>query len=126
MKAIAQRFLNFEDPAFLRRIAFFLQLSTIYFSLHPHSYRRERPIIFCSFSLSLTAINLYQTLITIYKTVTYITIRPFTLVKNIRQIRLFMQNKAKVKMGKIKPILSGVEWTNSRFCAGKKFNDDSL
>jgi hypothetical protein len=105
----------------------------------PSSHRRERPIIFCSFSISLIAINMNHTLINIEKTITYVPIRPFTLVKNIRQINLFMQNKAKVKMGKmskIKPVLSscprclclryGVEWTNSRCCAGKRFNDNSL
>jgi hypothetical protein len=38
------------------------------------------------------------------------------------------------KIGKIKPVLSepvlskveGVEWTNSRFCVVRKFNDNSL
>jgi len=42
-----------------------------------------------------------ETLITIYKTITYVTLRFFTNVKNVRQIRLFMQNKPKVKMGKM-------------------------
>jgi hypothetical protein len=57
-------------------------------------------------------INPYQTLITIYKTITYEPINISTNGKNIRQIRLFMQNKAKVKIGKIKPVLSGIEWAN--------------
>jgi hypothetical protein len=46
---------------------------------------------------------MHQNSITAYKTITYISIIIFTNVKNIRQIRLFMQNKPKVKIGKIKP-----------------------
>jgi hypothetical protein len=95
----------------------------------PPSYRLERPIIFCPFSILIIEINAQQTLITIYKTITYVSIIIFTNVKNVRQINLFMQNKPKVNMdkkGKIKPVLSGVEWTNSRFCVGRNFNDNSL
>ena len=78
-------------------------------SIDSPSTRPQRPIIICPFSILLIAINMNQTLINIYKTITYAPIRPFTNVKNVRQILLFMQNKP-----------------NSRFCAGKKFNDDSL
>jgi hypothetical protein len=110
-------------------------LSTLF--KFPYSTRPQRPIIFWPFSTSLIAINLYQKLITIYKPITYVTIIIFTNVKNIRQIRLFMQNKPKVKIGKIdkiRPVLSepvlskveGVEWADSRFCVGRKFNDNSL
>ncbi len=105
MKAIAQQFLNFEDPAlgfaerrtFLRKIAFciltfnflrsfpptpiflsypappnFYLLSPPLFI--PTSPRPQRPIIFRPFSLSLITIHLHQTLINIYKTITYVTI----------------------------------------------------
>jgi hypothetical protein len=66
-----------------------------------HSTRQQRPIIFRPFSLSLTTIRLHQTLITIDKSITYAPMGSSTSVKNIRQIRLFMQNKAKVKIGKM-------------------------
>ncbi|MGD2094679.1 MAG: hypothetical protein PVH77_06705 [Phycisphaerales bacterium] len=46
--------------------------------------------------------------INIEKLITYVILRPSTSVKNIRQIRLFMQNKAKVKIGNYESFLGGV------------------
>ena len=102
MKATAKRFLNSKPcPEHSRRI------KTQHLKLNAPSTRPQRPIIYYSFSLSLIAINTHQNLITIDKSITYVTLRPFTSVKNVRQIRPFMQNKPKVnmdKIGKIKPI----------------------
>ena len=67
----------------------FLQPSTVYclpLSIDPRSIRPQRPIMLCPFSISLIAINTHQTLITFYKQVTYVPIKPFTNVKNVRQI----------------------------------------
>jgi hypothetical protein len=94
--------LNSKIPSLvLRPSSIFHPLPPIPFIYTPPSYRRERPIILWPFSISLIAINTHQILITIDKTITYITLRPSTLVENTRQIRLFMQNKAKVNMVKI-------------------------
>ena len=100
--------LNSKIPSLvLRPSSIFHPLPPIPFIYTPPSYRRELPIIFWPFSISLITINLHQNLITIDKPNTYEPIAIFTNVKNIRQIRLFMQNKPKVKRGnidKIRPV----------------------
>jgi hypothetical protein len=127
MKAIAQRFLtsklnlfprdrklnnSFPTGALPCEIAQlissgairFLQLSTIYcllFSLYSPSTHPKRPIIFKPLMNQNQGFSNKKQAITIDKSITYVTIRPFTLVKNIRQIGPFMQNKPKVKIGKI-------------------------
>ncbi len=92
-------FLSFILFSVSTRSISFRLLPSIPFFYIPPSTRPQCPIIFCPFSISLIAFDTHQTLITIEKQNTYVPISPFTNVKNIRQIRLFMQNKAKVKIG---------------------------